>query len=308
MQLLSKLLLVSFLSLPVFKGELNDRIDIFFQESPVYSYSKNGLFFKELDEPLPDPIMIETIVDEVDKKISVLPHDAYLNDENTIVQQENGYSVHRKKLKKQLVQALFTKGNAKIDIPLKIDYPRVDSELLSSIRAKQIGHYVTYFNNLNNERSNNIKLAAAKINNTVVFPGEKFSFNKVVGKRTKEKGYMKAPVIVKGELSEDIGGGICQVSSTLYNAVDFAGVQIVERYHHSKRVPYVPEGRDATVSWYGPDFSFRNTYTHPLLIRARIDGGQLMVTVHSSELVTVKKRDVPPSSKHLPPEFRKDEH
>jgi vancomycin resistance protein YoaR len=149
-------------------------------------------------------------------------------------------------------------------------------------------------------------LATEKINNTVVFPGEVFSFNGVVGKRTKEKGYKKAPVIVKGELSEDIGGGICQVSSTLFNAVDQAGVIILERYHHSKRVPYVPQGRDATVSWYGPDFTFRNAYNQPLLIRAKILGGQVIITVHSSDLINVKRRKVPSASKQLPQERQVD--
>ncbi|MFP3440966.1 VanW family protein, partial [Pantoea sp. SIMBA_133] len=116
----------------------------------------------------------------------------------------------------------------------------------------------THFRKNNLERTSNIELAAEAINNTVVFPGETFSFNQTVGKRTKERGYLPAPIIVKGELSEGIGGGICQVSSTLFNAVDQAGVQIIERYSHSRSVPYVKPGRDATVSWYGPDFSFRN--------------------------------------------------
>ncbi|MGR3763960.1 VanW family protein [Rossellomorea sp. NS-SX7] len=237
-------------------------------------------------------------------KVSVPPRDAYLDEHNQIIHHENGYELHQGKFKNLLLEALFSKGSAYIEVPLEVIYPRVDSELLSSIRTQQIGSYVTYFNQLNNERSHNIALAANEINNTVVFPGEVFSFNKVVGKRTKEKGYKKAPVIVRGELSEDIGGGICQVSSTLFNAVDLAGVKIVERYHHSKRVPYVPQGRDATVSWYGPDFMFRNIYNQPLLIRSKIYGGQLIVTIHSSDSIKVKKRNVPPSSKDLKEEIR----
>src|SRR5699024_7644450 len=106
------------------------------------------------------------------------------------------------------------------------------------------GSYVTYFKETNKERSHNIRLSTEAINNHVVFPNDEFSFNEVVGERTKEKGYMKAPVIVKGELSEDIGGGICQVSSTLFNAVDLKGIQTVERYSHSRSVPYVPQGQD----------------------------------------------------------------
>ncbi|CAK6478221.1 putative factor for cell wall maintenance or synthesis [Peribacillus simplex] len=142
-------------------------------------------------------------------------------------------------------------------------HPKVDSEILAEIREKKIGEYRTYFNVNNKNRSNNISLAAEAINNYVVFPGEVFSFNQAVGKRSVEKGYMLARVIVKGEFSEGIGGGICQVSSTLFNAIDNAGLQTVQRYSHTRSVPYVPSGRDATVSWYGPDFSFKNKYNQP---------------------------------------------
>ncbi|MHC8521866.1 VanW family protein [Rossellomorea sp. H39__3] len=196
------------------------------------------------------------------------------------------------------------KGVRSTDAPTLKTYPKVDTEILAHIRTNRIGSYVTYFNKKNEERTNNIILASGQINNTVVFPGETFSFNKTVGKRTKGKGYMKAPVIVKGELSEDIGGGICQVSSTLFNAVDRAGVTIVERYHHSKRVPYVPKGRDATVSWYGPDFAFRNPYHQPILIRSKVVGGQMIVTIFSSDQVEAEKRSVPGASPAKPSEKR----
>jgi vancomycin resistance protein YoaR len=304
MQLLTKLTLISLLSFPLMKEPPDDKIDIIFQENLLSSYLKAELSYKEIDEPLLNPAVSEMIIDDINKKVSAPPRDAYLDGSNHIIHHENGYKLHRERFKNQLLEALLSKGSVSIEAPLQIIYPRVDSELLSSIRTNQIGHYVTYFNHHNIERSHNISLAAKEINNTVVFPGEVFSFNKTVGKRTKEKGYKKAPVIVRGELSEDIGGGICQVSSTLYNAVDLAGVEIVERYHHSKRVPYVPQGRDATVSWYGPDFTFRNIYNQPLLIRSKIYGGQLIVTIHSSETIHVKKREVPPSTKDLPEEIQ----
>ncbi|QTC42500.1 VanW family protein [Bacillus sp. V3] len=304
MQLLSKLTLISLLALPGLKAGHADQIEIFFQDSHLSSYSKTDLTYNVIDEPLLNPAITENLMEDIQKKVSVPPQDAYLDEHNHIVEHENGYTLHRGKFQKQLIEALFSKGTASIDVPLQVIYPRVDSELLSSIRDKKIGQYVTYFNQRNVERSHNISLAVKEVDNTVVFPGETFSFNKVVGKRTREKGYKKAPVIVRGELSEDIGGGICQVSSTLFNAVDLAGVEIMERYHHSKRVPYVPKGRDATVSWYGPDFIFRNIYNQPLLIRAKIYGGQLIVSIYSSESILVKKRDVPPASNDLPQEIR----
>jgi len=155
---------------------------------------------------------------------------------------------------------------------------------------------VTSFNNSNKKRTNNIKLAVAAINNYVIFPGETFSFNRVVGKRTAAKGYLKAKVIVRGEYAEDIGGGICQVSSTLFNAVDNAGLKIVQRFSHSRKVPYIPPGRDATVSWYGPDFVFKNKYNQPVLIQAKTLGNLLIIKLYSSDVVEYDPKQVPKPS------------
>lgn len=220
------------------------------------------------------------------------------------MKEQIGYQLDRKSFTTKLYNSLFESSQSKIEIPTMPIYPQVDSEILSHLQEKRIGQYVTYYNAKNEKRSFNILLAAKAINNQVVFPGQTFSFNKVVGKRTKKKGYLVAPVIVKGELSEGIGGGICQVSSTLFNAVDRSGLQIVERYSHSKSVRYVPSGRDATVSWYGPDFKFQNKYNQPILIRARTFEGKLIVTIFSSELVNDEPRKVPSASHHLPKEIK----
>lgn len=122
-----------------------------------------------------------------------------------------------------------------------------------------------------------------------------------------EKGYQRAKVIVRGEVSEGIGGGICQISSTLFNAADRAGLQIVQRYSHSRSVPYVPPGRDATVSWYGPDFVFQNKYEYPVLIRAVVYGGQISIMLYSSDEIKNKPRGVPSASKRLPEEVPADQ-
>ena len=165
-----------------------------------------------------------------------------INDQGRIVPGKVGYSLSRKGFKEQFYAYFYGDGPSTIEVPELNVYPKVDSELLSHIRTQRIGQYVTYFNSGNKSRTHNISLAAKAIDNHVVFPNETFSFNKVVGMRTPDKGYMKAPVIVRGELSEGVGGGICQVSSTLFNAVDRAGLEIVQRYSHSRRVPYVPPG------------------------------------------------------------------
>lgn len=228
---------------------------------------------------------LELLLDRLDKKVSVPPKDATLNKKGEIVQEKPGITLDRYKFGQAFREAFYYGEPTSIEIPTKHTFPRVDSELLAEIKEKEIGHYTTQFKESNKERSHNIDLATEAINNHVVFPGETFSFNKVVGERTEEKGYKRAPVIVKGELAEDIGGGICQVSSTLFNAVSLKGIQIVERYSHSRSVPYVPPGRDATVSWWGPDFAFKNMYNHPVLIRAKSTNGRMDIEIFSSNAV-----------------------
>src|SRR5690606_9807336 len=106
-----------------------------------------------------------------------------------------------------------------------------------------------------------------------------FSFNRVVGPRTLAKGFLPAPEIVGEEFVEGVGGGICQVSSTLYNAALYADLQIVERYRHSVPLGYVPPGRDATLQYGVMDFQFRNTTGEPLIVRAVAGDGRLHVTL-----------------------------
>jgi vancomycin resistance protein YoaR len=232
------------------------------------------------------------------------PINATFDDNGRILPEKIGYKLDQASFTTQLYYSLFHTGSTIIDAKKIPVYPEVDSEILSNIREKRIGQYLTYYNASNKERSFNIQLAANAINNHVVFPGQTFSFNRVVGKRTAHKGYLPAPIIVKGELSEGIGGGICQVSSTLFNAVDNSGLKIIQRFSHSKSVRYVPKGRDATVSWYGPDFKFMNAYNQPILIKAKTFEGKLIVTIYSSDLINFKSRKIPSASNQLPEEIK----
>jgi vancomycin resistance protein YoaR len=245
---------------------------------------------------------LRKLEDQVALQVKKEPVNAGLDQHGNILAEKPGAMLNRTEFKSEFYKYLYSTGPAIMEVPIQPTYPRVDSELISDIRTDLIGHYVTYFNSSNRERSHNISLATKAINNHVVFPGETFSFNRVVGKRTAEKGYLSAPIIVKGELAEGIGGGICQVSSTLYNAVDQSGLEILERYSHSKRVPYVPNGRDATVSWYGPDFTFKNKYNQPILIRANARNGKMVVMLFSSDVINYIPRKIPRMSGELPPE------
>ena len=129
------------------------------------------------------------------------------------------------------------------------------------------------------DRVNNIRLSLAAINNTLVMPSEIFSFNGVVGERTREKGYRNAPIILGETVVPGVGGGICQTSTTLYNAVRAAGLEIVERRIHSIAPSYIQHGRDATVAWPHTDFKFRNDSDYPVIVKAGIQGWRVRVWI-----------------------------
>ncbi|HEY4390206.1 MAG TPA: VanW family protein, partial [Paenibacillus sp.] len=168
--------------------------------------------------PLLDMSRYERWVDELDRITYRKAINARINSSGKIDPGQNGYKLNRQEFLKAYYGYIFSSGPTSIEVPTYPVYPRVDTELLASLRSKQISNYVTYYNSSNADRSHNIALAARAIDGTVVFPGETFSFNQVVGIRTTGKGYKRAGVIVRGEMSEDVGGGICQVSSTLFNA------------------------------------------------------------------------------------------
>jgi len=270
-----------------------DSLLILHEQKPFVRINRADFSLPIIGYPFIDTDEFKHLEEELDKQVHQPATDAKIDDSGRIIPEKAGVELNKNQFEIEFYSFYHNKQPTSIELPVRSIYPRVDSELLSHIRTKAIGHYVTYFNSRNKQRSHNIRLATEAINNHVVFPGETFSFNETVGMRTKEKGYLPAPIIVRGELSEGIGGGICQVSSTLFNAVDRSGLQIVKRYSHSKRVPYVPPGRDATVSWYGPDFSFKNIYNQPILIRAHVYPGMMTVMVFSSDDINVKARQIP---------------
>ena len=129
-------------------------------------------------------------------------------------------------------------------------------------------------------RTTNLILASQKVNGTVLMPGEVFSFNKVVGERTIAKGYKNAAIFVNGEVEDGLAGGICQVSSTLYDAVIAANLEITERYNHSKLTSYLPGGKDATVVWGRLDFQFKNNREYPVKIEMGVQNGVVMANIY----------------------------
>lgn len=144
----------------------------------------------------------------------------------------------------------------------------------------EISSFATTIYDKNENRVNNIKIAAEELDKTVIEPGEVFSFNETVGRRSKEKGYEEAPIFVDGEKSKGVGGGVCQVSTTLYNAALEADLEIIERHRHSREVSYVEEGKDAAVVYNSKDLRFKNTKDYPIEIRISVSEDEIHVTIN----------------------------
>ncbi len=165
-----------------------------------------------------------------------------------------------------------------ITIPLVMTEPETTTEYLDSrLFADVLGEKTTTMYTSSSNRVNNIATAASAINGTVLMPGDEFSFNGIVGKRTAEKGYKLAGAYVAGETVEQIGGGICQVSSTIYYCVLKADLKVTERSNHVFTVDYLPLGMDATVNWGSLDFKFVNDTEWPIRISAHVENRALTV-------------------------------
>ena len=146
-------------------------------------------------------------------------------------------------------------------------------------RGEILGEFSTEFTEKPENRAFNMKKAMDKLDGTIIGPGEEFSFNDALGPTNKAAGYKKAKIFVRGKDEMGYGGGICQVSSTLFNACDFAGMEINERHDHSKPVSYVEKGRDAATSMNGPDFRFTNALDFPVKIITKFEKTKITVSI-----------------------------
>ena len=160
----------------------------------------------------------------------------------------------------------------------------------------KLTYYTTWYNVNEEARTNNLELAAAAINNVVILPGKQFSFNDIVGERTPERGYMKATIYTSDGMTDDYGGGICQVVSTLYCSLLYEDFDIVRRTEHGYTVSYVDLGKDATVSYGWIDFVFANNFDNPVMIKAYTEGGYLYVDIMGTKIdqidVTIRHETV----------------
>lgn len=199
----------------------------------------------------------------------------------------NPYQIHKEEdgldfaISLNEAKKIITQEQESYSIPLKTIKPKITVKNLGNEAfPDSLATYSTTYSTGNKNRSTNIALSAKAVNGYVLMPGETFSYNDTVGQRTAARGYKEAGVYVNGEVSTGIGGGICQVSSTLYNAVLLANLEVVNRTNHTFEPSYVPAGQDATVSWGAPDFKFKNNRNYPIKLVATTGSGRVTFNIY----------------------------
>lgn len=217
----------------------------------------------------PEPIDIEKIYNEIRKD----PVDAsYTTEPFTVHPSENG--IDFKISIDEAKNIISSEQKEEYTIPLKVIYPNVTTNMIGTEAFPDLlSTFSTKYAASNKNRTTNLILAANKINGTVLMPGETFSYNKVVGARTIATGYREAPIYVKGEVVDGVGGGICQITSTLYNAVVYANLEITQRTNHQFVPSYVTASRDATVVYGSLDFQFKNNRNYPIKLVCSVSNG-----------------------------------
>lgn len=265
----------------------------------AYLYGKNlNIFSKYMNVRSPkyanykfkfsyDTKPVKSLVNKIEENVNKEPINASLQIDGrrfNVIPEQNGLKLEKEKLEKEIL-ALIDSGqleNVELKTSMQVSPARIKGDMIKSINSR-IGGFSTNFGSISSsQRANNIRISTASVNGTVLMPGEVFSFNDVVGERTSDKGYQAAPVIVNNKLESGLGGGVCQVSTTLYNAVNRSGLSSIERTHHTLPVHYVAQGMDATVDYGNIDYKFKNTLSYPVYIESYTSGGTITFNLYSN--------------------------
>lgn len=266
-------------TLEVVKGASAVEID----ESELMSLVKTALEdmkYGPLDYELEVNASVELDIDELYNSICCEAKDAYYDKEKKeVVESVTGVDFNKAEAQKLWDAAELGET---VEIPLELTEPERTTEYVESrLFADDLGETVTTsLAGSTQNRITNVQLAAASIDGIILAPGEQFSYNDALGERTTERGYKAAGAYSGGQVVQEVGGGICQVSSTLYYAALLANLQIDVRTCHYFPVGYLPAGLDATVSWGGPEFKFTNNRDWPIKIEASVDTAKNTVSVH----------------------------
>lgn len=223
---------------------------------------------------------IEDVVKEISQEINKEASDATINitkGKITLTDEIIGKILMTDKLSRDIIENIYLLKDMKI--PVENIQPRITKDVLSRIDGI-IGEFSTSFRGSSSGRIENIKLSAKAISNKLILPGEELSYNNTTGPRESEYGYKEANVIIGGELTPGLGGGVCQTSTTMYNALILADITILERHPHSIPANYVPYGQDAAVAYGYLDLKFRNDFDFPIFTYAKTVENNLYIYIY----------------------------
>ncbi len=262
----------------------------------AYSIGHEGNFFQEVADSIrmqlsrsDIPLKYDYNAMHISRKLELIAGEIDQESVDATIRMEKGsFVITDEKIGRKLQQgrandmikeAVEKLADAEIQLPVEVSEPQVKRTDLENIKDN-LGQYSTKFNAADIDRTHNVKLATNSANNVLLKPGEIYSLNKIVGPRLAKYGFKEAKVIINNELVPGIGGGVCQVSSTLYNAALLSNLKIIERRSHSLPSTYVPLGRDATISEDYIDFKFENTTTYPIYIYGEVKGSWVTFSIY----------------------------
>ena len=242
--------------------------------------------------------IVDTLLKDIVKDNNKNATDATIIRSNSgqliVTKDEYGLSVDSSSLKKAIVNKVNNiekEKNLVIQSELKKVNPKIKESDLKGVNT-QISSFTTNFGNSNWNRSENIRVSSNAINGKILMPGDIFSFNDVVGDRTVEQGYKTSKEIIGDKYVDGIGGGVCQVSTTLYNAILRANIKSIERYRHTKRSSYIGSGLDATVAYDSLDYRFKNTFSYPIYIESAVYNKNVEFSIYSNSILNKKTYEI----------------
>lgn len=279
--------------------DFNAAYDIKEAVQKAYDYARYGPLLKRYEQIVKlkdNPVKItaaygfneefvKSKLGELESKVYIKPVNASIsrvNNKFVVTAGENGRKLDLDATYPALKKLLDEKNAGTVELIFESIKPLYNEDAFDNVKDV-LGSFTTKFNANNPDRNTNIINAAQKINNCVVYPSEIFSTNDALKPFTFKNGYKNAPVIVGGEIVDDLGGGICQVSTALYNAVLFSELTVTQRQNHSLKVGYVDYGYDATLAGDYIDFKFKNSTKSPILIESIINSNSLTIKIYGAE-------------------------
>ncbi|RDY22547.1 hypothetical protein CHF27_012870, partial [Romboutsia maritimum] len=222
--------------------------------------------------------VIQKISSEIDVKVKQASLKIKDSGEFVITSSKEGIEVDFIKLKEIIYNMILNKNIKDINLPINVIKPHISTEDIKSIDSI-LGQYSTSFND-HSARGENIYIAGESTSDIIIMPQDVFSYNKSTGERTWTNGYKTSKIIVGGKYVNGEGGGVCQVSTTIYNAALLSGLQIEEVHNHTFPSRYAPRGRDAAVSYGYIDLKFKNPYSHPIYIKNIVKNGAITSKIY----------------------------